>query len=92
MLPTLTHGQRVRVCRELPKRRELVAFQFGYREKLGLPPIVKRCVAVPGDTIAGQTLEAGYFWVLADNPETQYDSRIFGPIHESQIIGVVQWH
>lgn len=91
MLPTLSAGQQVLVCPGTPRRGDLVVFQFGYRERLGWPPIVKRCVAVAGDTVDHQRIDAGYYWVLADNPGTNYDSRLFGPIHESQIIGVVQW-
>lgn len=77
--------------------------------------IIKRCLALPGDTIyckgsliyvnnevvednwsKGKTedfnkilLHEDEYFVLGDNREVSKDSRVFGPISKSEIIGIV---
>lgn len=77
--------------------------------------IIKRCLALPGDTIyckgsliyvnnevvednwsKGKTedfnkilLHEDEYFVLGDNREVSKDSRVFGPISKSEIVGIV---
>jgi signal peptidase I len=62
--------------------------------------VIKRAVAVPGDPVpvaqvpalAGnghRTVPHGMYVLLGDNPTDSYDSRIFGFVPASRILGVV---
>lgn len=53
--------------------------------------LVKRVIAGPGDAVIhqGETIILGTdeYYVLGDNREASTDSRIFGPVHRSEITG-----
>lgn len=53
--------------------------------------IVKRVIAVPGDTVIhqGETviLGADEYYVMGDNRDASTDSRIFGPVCRNEITG-----
>ena len=83
------------------ERGDIVVFQFGYRSKRGQHPLVKRVVGVPGDSLGARhgrevpafetraTVPEGSYYVQGDNPSGRYDSRTFGLISRSQILGKV---
>lgn len=96
MVPALLPGDRVLVNRMAyvlgPVRRgDVVAFRREGRL------IVKRCAAGPGDSV--RTAGGGGFrlpaegeelWFLTgDNADSSYDSRAYGPVPASAIIGRV---
>ena len=89
MEPTLHDGQIVLVGKQIPffssnalKRGDIIIFhQDG-------ETLVKRVSLVPGDPLPdGRTLPQGFFYVLGDNPPMSEDSRSFGPIAATQIVG-----
>lgn len=89
MEPTLHDGQVVIVGKQIPfyspnslKRGDIIIFhQDG-------ETLVKRISLVPGDPLPnGTTLPKGFFYVLGDNPPMSEDSRSFGPIAATQIVG-----
>jgi nickel-type superoxide dismutase maturation protease len=51
--------------------------------------LVKRVVAVEGDSMDGRLLGPGDVWLLGDAGEESTDSRSFGPVPTSAIRGVV---
>lgn len=95
MVPALLPGDRVLVNRMAyvlgPVRRgDVVAFRREGRL------IVKRCTAGPGDSV--RTIGSGFrlpaegeqLWFLTgDNADSSYDSRMYGPVPASEIIGRV---
>ena len=78
MLPTLKEGQDVLVWSWFvnPKKGDIVAIKVKGRE------MVKRIHLYHGRSIS----------VLGDNEKESTDSRKFGPIDKSQIIGKVVWY
>lgn len=77
MLPTLKPGQDVLVwCWFIkPKKGDIVAIKVNGKE------MIKRIQKMDGRT----------YFVLGDNEKESTDSRKFGPIKRSQIIGQVIW-
>lgn len=87
-----------RICRRMVERGDIVAFDSPVDGDKGM--YVCRCTAVPGDTL---TLEDGtylvpglvtcanenYYWMEALSAENPVDSRLFGPVAESLIVGRV---
>ena len=55
--------------------------------------VIKRIAGIPGDKIGnGKSLiviPPNKYYILGDNPAVSYDSRFYGPIKRSQIVGVV---
>ena len=49
--------------------------------------IVKRLAGVPGDIVGGRVLERGEYWVEGDDPDRSTDSREFGPVRRSDLLG-----
>lgn len=85
MEPILQHGGAYWMISSLqPKRGDVVVFQLGWRKERGLPPLVKRVVAMPGDCFQGRRA-AGYY-LRSDNPRFR---RIYGPIPEGDLGGLI---
>lgn len=89
MEPTLHDGQVVLVGKRVPfyssnalKRGDIIIFhQDG-------ETLVKRVSLLPGDPLPdGRILPQGFFFVLGDNLPMSEDSRSFGPIATTQIVG-----
>lgn len=70
-----------------PQRGDIVTLQIAESEH----PLVKRIVAGPGDAVLHQgemiILESSEYYVLGDNRAVSMDSRMFGPVHRSDITG-----
>lgn len=70
-----------------PQRGDIVTLQIAESEH----PLVKRIVAGPGDAVLHQgemiILESNEYYVLGDNKAVSMDSRMFGPVHRSDITG-----
>jgi signal peptidase I len=86
-----------------PRKNDVVIFhEFNEVGKGDGKIDLKRIVGGPGDTltyiidyphnipvkIQTVTLKSDEYFVLGDNHDISYDSRFYGPIHRSQIIGV----
>ncbi|SDS30138.1 S26 family signal peptidase [Actinoplanes derwentensis] len=96
MEPTLSEGDRLLIRRCAPagvRRGDIVVA----REPLSTLPgrlVVKRAVAVPGDPVpprlglAGDVVPEGALVVLGDNPDQSRDSRDFGYLPASHLLGV----
>ena len=87
-----------RVCRSEVERGDIVAFDSPVDSVGGV--FVCRCSALPGDTIRqnGDLLlvpglatcaDENYYWMEAIGDELPIDSRVFGLVPESSIIGRV---
>jgi signal peptidase I len=56
--------------------------------KLDEPYVNPQCGdALGGGPFAKRTIPAGYIWVMGDNRCNSSDSRVFGPIKESSVVG-----
>ncbi len=66
-----------------PTRGEVIVF-FSPKDGTRL---VKRVIAGPGDPIDGVPLPPGKYFVMGDNRDHSADSRVFGPVDRSLIIG-----
>ena len=70
-----------------PKRGDVVVLSSPRNGQ----PLVKRVVAVPGDTVemggTSNVLPAGKYFVMGDNRDHSYDSRSFGTVDRSRILG-----
>jgi type IV secretory pathway protease TraF len=49
--------------------------------------MVKRIAGLPGGTVPGHTLARNEYWVLGDAPDASTDSREFGPVKRSELLG-----
>lgn len=90
MLPVLSDGQRLLVRmgayrRREPRRGDVVVVQHPEHTF----KIVKRVVAVPGETYAGQKLTDDEYIVLGDNRAASTDGGHFGPLPRSALLGRV---
>jgi signal peptidase I len=88
MEPTLSPGERVLFDRLAfvrdPVRKDDIVLLVG---ETGLR-YVKRITAVPGDVSGDDlVLGRGEYWVEGDNGAQSTDSRHFGPVRRSQILG-----
>lgn len=90
MMPTLREDQRLLVWtwayrRRDPKPGDVVVVEHPSRSL----KLVKRVVAVPGDTYAGRTLGADEFLVRGDNRNATTDGLHFGAIGRNRFVGRV---
>ena len=73
-----------RICKQVVKKGDFIAFEDSVGKML-----ICRCVALPGDTIAGKIVPADqdYYWVESLGKNNAIDSRQLGFIPEERIIG-----
>jgi signal peptidase I len=96
MAPTLLPGERLlfdrlAYSRHRPKAGDIVLVAHPLQPGLRM---VKRLAGVPGETISGVALSRGEYWVLGDNEDASTDSREFGPLRRSDLLGrawVLYW-
>jgi signal peptidase I len=98
MAPTYADGQRLLVRRgQRFHRHDVVVFSPAeWKVKSDSPTLVKRVVAMPGDTVpvdmkmavTDRLVPAGMFLVQGDNPDS-LDSRMLGYARVSSVCGVV---
>ena len=95
MEPTLQDKQLLTVCLvcvrvSQPVVGDIVIVQY---EGASSVRFVKRVVGAPGDKVpylgSTYTLKSKEYFVAGDNRDHSTDSRVYGPIQRSQIIGVV---
>lgn len=98
MDPTLRDGQFLGI--------DLIGYEFTSPKKgdivivayQGVPSLrfVKRITGMPGDTVIykDRPLKLGpnQYFILGDNAAHSTDSRVFGPIERSQILGRAIWY
>ncbi|RFU40769.1 S26 family signal peptidase [Actinomadura logoneensis] len=97
MEPSLRSGDRVLIRRTRRVRRgQITLLRSDPHDVL----LLKRAVAVPGDPldeewaapvgerVAAATVPRGTIVVLGDNRPTSWDSRHFGPVRTSRVLGV----
>jgi nickel-type superoxide dismutase maturation protease len=87
MYPALLQGERalfdrLAYRRDRPKAGDVALVQHPDRDLR----IVKRIKGVPGETVAGKTLERGQYWVEGDNADGSTDSREFGPVRRKHLL------
>ena len=96
MVPVLHPGQLVMVSKgayesRAPKRGEIAAARPASLEGKA---VVKRIVGLPRERVhAGGKewhLDEGQYFLLGDQPESSFDSRIFGPVTRKELIGPVR--
>lgn len=97
MAPTLLPGERLlfdrlAYTRDRPKIGDIVLVTHPLRPALRM---VKRLTGVPGDSVDGERLLGrGEYWVLGDNEDASTDSREFGAVRRSDLLGrawVLYW-
>lgn len=91
MLPYLQPGDYVLVNTwayqgRHPARSDVVVFKHPYKKMI----YVKRVSHVAGDVFMGRALQVGEFSVQGDNVEFSEDSRVFGVLNDSSLVGRVE--
>jgi len=103
MLPTLHDRERLLVCKALwligpPRERDIVVVKTGGPEEF----IVKRVIGVAGAIIPAMLTPLGWnvaqgdyrvpegtIYIVGDNLDASEDSRVFGPVLVSDVVGKV---
>jgi len=67
-----------------PERNEVIVFRY---PKNPSQFFIKRVAGLPGDTIGGLTLAKDEYYVLGDNTAQSSDSRYWGAVKKSLIVG-----
>ena len=55
----------------------------------GRTALVKRCVALPGDVVPAGVVPAESLYLVGDHRDDSRDSRVFGPVERSRLVGRV---
>ena len=89
MLPGLSSSDgllvdRLAHVRGRPRPGDIVLVSHPLRPDLRM---VKRLTGLPGDTVGERMLARGEYWVEGDNAEASTDSREFGPVRRSDLLG-----
>ena len=89
MVPTFQDGDYLiidEISYELrkPERGEVIVFRY---PKNPSQFFIKRIEGLPGETIEGVTLASDEYYVLGDNRPASSDSRYWGPVKSSLVVG-----
>ena len=90
MVPVLREGQGVLVATwayrlRAPARGEVAVVRHPHAPLR----LVKRIAAVPGDEVGSRTLGPDEYWVLGDRAAASTDSRAWGALPRSHLVGPV---
>ena len=92
MLPTLLPGDwALAVADRRPRKDHVVVVEHPGRPGYEM---VKRVIAVPGESVGDRTLDDDEFWVEGDREDASTDSRHFGPVwreHVKARVLLVYW-
>eukprot|EP00123_Amoebidium_parasiticum_P004595 comp15884_c0_seq1/m.13232 comp15884_c0_seq1/g.13232 ORF comp15884_c0_seq1/g.13232 comp15884_c0_seq1/m.13232 type:complete len:222 (-) comp15884_c0_seq1:71-736(-) len=97
MLPTIGPGYTLLEARVRPALRRLYKGDVVVVEHPDSPTdiMVRRLTAMSGDLLVSDKdlptyrLPPNHYWVSCDNEEATFDSRTYGPLHSSHILGRV---
>ena len=83
MLPTLLPGDwALAVADRRPRKHHVVVVEHPGRPGYEM---VKRVIAVPGESVGDRTLDDDEFWVEGDREDASTDSRHFGPVRREHV-------
>jgi signal peptidase I len=83
MVPTLLPGDwALAVADRQPRKDHVVVVEHPGRPGYEM---VKRVIAVPGESVAERTLGDDEFWVEGDRVDASTDSRQFGPVRREYL-------
>ena len=83
MVPTLLPGDwALAVANRRPRKRHVVVVEHPGRPGYQM---VKRVIAVPGESVGDRTLDDDEFWVEGDREDASTDSRHFGPVRREHV-------
>jgi signal peptidase I len=92
MVPTLLPGDwALAVADRRPRKGHVVVVEHPGRPGYEM---VKRVIAVPGESVGDRTLDDDEFWVEGDRVDASTDSRQFGParrVHLKARVLLVYW-
>ena len=92
MVPTLMPGdQALAVSNRHPSKGDLMVVEHPGRPGYEM---VKRLIALPGETVEERTLGEDEYWVEGDRADASSDSRHFGPVRRDHLkarVVLVYW-